>query len=197
MSEKHLDLQGSEIASAHAWLLALARGLVRDEARAEDLVQDAWVSLARRGLATVRDWRGFLGGVVRIRARRERVDARARTTREERSAPHEELPSADQLAARLELARAVVEELARLPAEQRVLLQLRYQEGLPARDRAPPRLRRHRCAAARARPRGRARAPRRRTHGRREPGATPHCRSLVSPSVDDRRAGGRIWMSSD
>ncbi len=185
MSDQHLDLSGSEIASAHAWLLALARGLVVDQAKAEDLVQDAWVSLARRGLATVRDWRGFLGGVVRIRAQRERVDTRARATRELRAARTEDLPSADLLAERLELARAVVEELARLPLEQRTLLQLRYQEGLEpsviARRRGiPAGTLRSQLARARDALRERLDA---RTHGRREAWAALAALPLARESV--------------
>ncbi len=134
MVDARWELGGEEIATHHAWLLRLARRLASDPARAEDMVQEAWTELARRGTAAVRDVRAFLAGIVRIRWRRERADARARDARESRSARSEELPSAEVLVERLELARVLADELARLPETQRTLMLLHYQEGLAAVD---------------------------------------------------------------
>lgn len=130
MNETGWGISEKELAATHGWLLGLARTLAADESQAEELVQQAWNQLARRGVDAVRDLRAFLGGVVRIRGRRERADARARHAREARAAREEALPSAALLTERLELAQLLTEELARLPESQRTLMLLRYQEGL-------------------------------------------------------------------
>src|SRR5262245_15965730 len=141
MPDAH-ELPGDAFAAHSAWLLRLARRLAVDEGAAEDLVEEAHLRWLARGSEAVRDLRAFLGGIVRVLARRERAAERARAQREARAAKEEALPSAAVLAERLELARILAEELARLPEEQRTLLLLHHQEGVPlatiARRRAQP-----------------------------------------------------------
>lgn len=120
----------AEFLAHQGWLLALARRLALDESEAQDLAQDAWSVVARRGSGAIRDLRAYLGGIVRRRARRTRSDAVARRRREEDAARAEALPSAAELAERLELSRAVADELRGLGEEPRTLLLLCYQEGL-------------------------------------------------------------------
>jgi DNA-directed RNA polymerase specialized sigma24 family protein len=70
-----------------AWLDSLARSLVLDESRADDVVQDAWLSTVRRPPPLLT--RAWLAGVVRnlarltyrkdsARRRHERLAARSR-----------------------------------------------------------------------------------------------------------------------
>ncbi len=112
-----------------AWLRRLARALVRDEARAEDLVQDSLRLVAGRP-ATVRDVRGFLAGTVRRLAQRELRSDTRRRRREERVAVEEALPDTALLVERVELLRAVLHEIERLPEAQQRAVTLRFLDGL-------------------------------------------------------------------
>lgn len=112
---------------AHAgFLTRLARGLVGDEARAEDIVQDAFVAaLERPPRGSLRGW---LTVVVANLARNARRGAAHRTAREQRAARPE--AETDGLAReRLELQRALFEHVLELAEEKRTVLYLRYYEG--------------------------------------------------------------------
>ena len=112
-------------------LRVLATGLVRDEADVDDLVHDAWLDIATTD-APARHERGWIGAVVRNRARmRWRADAR-RVQREQSGAIEPTPPMSPEdgahLSAVLESLRA---ELSKLGPEERALLDLRL-EGLSA-----------------------------------------------------------------
>ena len=154
--DRPFDLDAAELAACHVWLLQLARGLARDDDEAKDLVQETWLHALRRGRRGVREPRAFLRGMLRLRSVRRHHDDRARRIREQRGARGEEVPGPDELVERLDLARVVAEEIARLDEPERSLLLLRYQEGL--RPSA--------IAAARGVPAGTVRAQLSRAHQR-------------------------------
>jgi len=115
-------------------LRRLARSLVRGDASAEDVLQDAWAAVAR-GAAPTRDGdlRAWFRGVIRnIAAKRNRGEWRRhqRELRVALASQGRETPSPDEVAARLEERRVVLESLQRLADPQRHVLYLRYFEDL-------------------------------------------------------------------
>jgi RNA polymerase sigma factor (sigma-70 family) len=185
----------AELVARHAWLLRLARSLAADEAEAEDLAQEAWARVLARGTSAARDLGAYLGGIVRVLAARDRGARRARARREEQAARAEALPAAAELAERLELARILAEELARLPERTRTLLLLHHQEGVPLHAIAAQRGRAAstvRAELARARARLRERLDRR-FGGRRAQWALVALRD-VRDSVAAAAVGGGIAM---
>jgi RNA polymerase sigma-70 factor (ECF subfamily) len=114
------------------WLRALARRLVKDDATADDLVQETWTAaLTHPPDHAGRPW---LSRVVRNLAR-QRFRGEGRRLRRERSAAkHEELPSSEELAERLEVERLVVEAVQALPEPYRSTVVLRFYEGLSAAE---------------------------------------------------------------
>lgn len=120
-----------ELPAHAAWVRRLARSLVRDEAAAEDLAQEAALAaleLERRP-AALRPW---LVRVTRNFARRGWRARARRAARERAVARPEAVPGADESAARLELERRLVDELARLQPPVRHALVRRYLEGWSA-----------------------------------------------------------------
>lgn len=121
-----------ELPAQGAWVRKLARGLVRDEASANDVAQETALAALRRpdaGSAPLRPW---LARVARNFARRGWREASRRAARERAVARPEALPGADEAAERLEILGALVQELGALdPALQRVLLR-RYFDGWSA-----------------------------------------------------------------
>ena len=130
------------ILSHQEWLERLAHRLVRDPGTADDLTQEAWTVLARRG-AVPGGVRGFLAGVVRHLSQKSGRSADRRRRYEEGAARDEATPSTAELAFRLEIQRAVVDALEELEEPYRETLLLRYFEGLSpkeiaARQGVPP-----------------------------------------------------------
>ena len=71
----------------------LARSLVLDDHRADDLVQETWLAALRNPPRSGNTVRGWLGTVVRNFARQDRRAASRRTHREQRSVPSEASPT--------------------------------------------------------------------------------------------------------
>ncbi|MEM6676070.1 MAG: sigma-70 family RNA polymerase sigma factor [Planctomycetota bacterium] len=114
-------------------LQRIARSIVRDEAGSEDIVQGAWVRALERGDTAPRQ--GWLGRLVRSRA----IDAR----RAESARPaHDDVldsvagdaATADEVAARIEMQRILLDAVEALDAPYRETIYLRYFEGLPVRE---------------------------------------------------------------
>ncbi|MCE9594445.1 MAG: sigma-70 family RNA polymerase sigma factor [Planctomycetes bacterium] len=115
------------------WTRRLARSLVRDDARADDLVQDAWLA-ARKTAEPKHDWSRWLRGVVGNLARQERRAEQRRDEREQRAARAESVDAADELVLRAELQRRVVEAVLGLEEPYRTtVLRRHFAEHTPRR----------------------------------------------------------------
>jgi RNA polymerase sigma-70 factor (ECF subfamily) len=111
-------------------LRRLAASLVSDEHEAQDLVQETWLRASRAQQSQGPWLRTVLRNLVRDRSRE-----RARRASSERSAARdEELPSASEMAERLDVAQRVALEVARLAEPYRTVIHLRYFEGLSPED---------------------------------------------------------------
>src|SRR5260221_1091578 len=111
------------------WIEELAQRLVRDPAAAQDLAQSAWV-IALRSNERPRNLRGWRRSVLRSLARERHRHEAARPAIEHAGARGERLPSADELLARAEAERQLVETVTALEEPHRTTLLLRYFEGL-------------------------------------------------------------------
>ena len=119
-----------------AFVRRLARRLIRDEARAEDLVQDTWVAalegVPRRG-ASAGSGRAWLATVARrLWTKRRRGDLR-RARRESAAARPEASELLDEVLAREETRRRLLVAVAELDELYRTALLLRWFEELPPR----------------------------------------------------------------
>lgn len=114
------------------WMRRLARGLV-GESDADELVHEAWLRLDEAREPS-RSRAGYLAAVVRTLALKRRRGERRRARREALVARDEALPSAAEVAARVEIARRVAEELERLSEPYRTTLVLRYYDGLSSAE---------------------------------------------------------------
>lgn len=124
------DAEPEPLLAQVAWIHALARRLVLDEATAADVAQDALVVALERDEPAPRRW---LAGVVRMLAReRARRDARRRVREQLVARPEAQDVAAD-VVARAELERRVAAAALALPEPNRSTLLLRYRDGLPPR----------------------------------------------------------------
>lgn len=114
----------------------LARQLVRDEALADDLAQDAWLSAMRQPPDDGRAWRAWLRTVVRRAARFTHRSEMRRQRREQAIAERRGSSSASTLdvVAETERIRRLAAAVAELGERNRDVVFLRYYEGLPPRD---------------------------------------------------------------
>lgn len=123
-----LDLDG--LLGEEPFVRSLAKSLLFDEHQVDDVVQQTWIE----ALKVARGSRSWLASVVRSRACNLRRDAARRTAREASAARLEALPSASELLEREELRRHVVRAVSELPEKYRVVVLLRFYEGLPPRQ---------------------------------------------------------------
>lgn len=132
MSERADERAGEELLTHSGFLRELARGLVRDAGTAEDLVQETFAAALERrpGPGSLRAW---LATVLRHRASNARRELRRREGREERAARAEAEEPADEVLARLELARRLAACVLLLREPYRTAIYLRYHEGLAPR----------------------------------------------------------------
>ncbi len=115
------------------WIQQVAQRLVRDHAAADDLVQDTWTAALRtkqRG-----ETRSWLGTVLRNVWRERHRSDRARVEREIAVArPDGSLPSAAELAERVERQRLLASHVTELPEPYRATVILRFYEGLTSAE---------------------------------------------------------------
>ena len=113
-------------------LRRLARSLLYDSHRADDVVQEAWLAALRRERepAELGSW---LAGTVRRLASNSRRGEARRIEHERRSARKEAQPGADELSARLEILRRMLDAVDRLEEPYRTTIGLRFFEELPPR----------------------------------------------------------------
>lgn len=120
----------ADLGAHRPWIRSLALRLVRDAARADDLVQETFLAALEQRPSAGRSLRPWLRSVLTRRfAFGLRSDERRRA-RERESAAHEELPSSSELAEEAEQHARLVQALARLREPYRTALLLRYYEGL-------------------------------------------------------------------
>lgn len=117
-----------------AWVKALARSLVKDEADSDDLEQQAWLAALRAAPSAVRHPRAWLATILRreVSAERRREDRRSR--REESAARSDRVRATADVVADAEIHRAVVDAVLALDEPYRSTVLLRYFESLPPRE---------------------------------------------------------------
>ncbi len=126
----HSDADLAQLLERHAWLDALAAGLVRDEASAADLVQATALAALQHRSRGGRIGRSWLEAVLRrLAAFQYRSDANRRA-REEEAAKRDGLPSTLELNQRIELHRRLAQLVDELEEPYRSTVLLYYFEGL-------------------------------------------------------------------
>ncbi len=132
MSER-VPIDPERLLAQTAWVRRLARSLARDEASADDLVQETFVAALRRPPSGAQDeprLRAWFGFVLRNMAlRRARGEAR-REERERRSADGRRTDSDERVDELEELRSELVRHVKTLPDASREIVLLRYFEEL-------------------------------------------------------------------
>src|SRR5262245_57586462 len=118
---------------AHAeGIRRLARSLVGDDGRADDVAQETLrIAIERGGRAN--NLAGWLVGVARNVARVMARSDRRREAREHGAARPEAAPESADVLERMEQRRQVIDAVLALPEDSRVVVSLRYFEDLPPR----------------------------------------------------------------
>ena len=123
-----------ELLSHRDYVRGLARSLVVDEARADDVVQQAWIAALADGPRESSSLRAWLGAVVRNLVWKSRREERRRRSREQQAARAGWLPSTAEVVEREAARRAVTDAVFALREPFRTTLILRHLQGLPQRE---------------------------------------------------------------
>src|SRR5689334_17815120 len=121
---------GDELLRRAAWTRRLARSLLADDAEAEDVVQDVWLAASRRPPRATEPLEPWLRTVVRNRVFNLTRERKRRQDREQRAEAPGAAESAEAMLARLELHKLLVDVVGQLTEPYRLLILLRYFEGL-------------------------------------------------------------------
>jgi RNA polymerase sigma factor (sigma-70 family) len=121
-----------------AWARRLALHLVSDRAAADDLVQETWLAAMRHPPSTTGPAKPWLRRVL-VNVFRMGLRGDGRRTERERAQEADpdstrEVPSPEEMMARLEAHRLVAEAVRRLDEPLRQMLLLRYYEGMSAAE---------------------------------------------------------------
>jgi len=120
---------------AHAdFVRALTRRLVEDETRADDVVQEVWLSALQNPPRAARALRSWLAAVIRNAVINSRRDDERRIRREHAAARWEGVDSTARIVEWESNRRRVVEAVLDLDAPYRTVIVLRYYDDLPPRD---------------------------------------------------------------
>lgn len=133
-SERSVPLGAEELLMHQGWMRALAFELCGDAHRADDLVQETWLTVLRRPRSTRGQARPWLSQVLRNLASRRAGRARRRVEREEGAARDGATSSASQLVERVSTQRALCEHVLALREPYRHALLLRFFDELPPRE---------------------------------------------------------------
>ncbi|MEQ8766476.1 MAG: sigma-70 family RNA polymerase sigma factor [Planctomycetota bacterium] len=112
------------------FIRSLARSLVRDEHRAEDIVQQTWLTALQRPPRKAASLRAWLAQVARHAAFNMQRGERRRQHREVRSAKLEAGMPTDEIVARLSVHRELVDAVLALEEPYRKTILLRFYEDL-------------------------------------------------------------------
>ncbi|MHC4939894.1 MAG: sigma-70 family RNA polymerase sigma factor [Planctomycetota bacterium] len=112
------------------FLRAIALGMLRNEADAEDVVQQTLVAAMEKPPADDRNLKGWLAAVARNFALMQFRSRKRRREREAKMARAEGGPSAAQIAERMEMERRVVDAVAALDEPFKTTLILRYYDNM-------------------------------------------------------------------
>ncbi|HEU4395762.1 MAG TPA: RNA polymerase sigma factor, partial [Planctomycetota bacterium] len=118
-----------DLLAHRAWVRRVARALVLDESRADDLEQEAWLRAMRA--PEVRSPRAWLGTVLRNAASNLRLAERRRGARESAAPPPTDGDSPPELLERAEAVEQVARAVRTLEEPYRAAILLRYFEELP------------------------------------------------------------------
>ena len=132
MDPTYAPLDDLELRAQRDFLRRLARGLLGDDAAAEDVVQEAELRALERGPAKPESLRTWLATVTRRLALNSRRASERRASREQAVARPEAQPGPDEALEGLDLQRAVLEAVRELDEPHRTVLWQRYYE-----DRTP------------------------------------------------------------
>ena len=119
-----------ELLSQADWVRGLARRLVTDDSRADDLAQETFLAWLTRPPQTGERLRGWLATVTRYRARSEHRRETRQRAREAAAARPEALPTDEDVLDRAELHRNLVGAVFALEEPYRTTVLLRYFEGM-------------------------------------------------------------------
>jgi RNA polymerase sigma-70 factor (ECF subfamily) len=125
-----LPNEPEQILEQSAWMRRIALALVHDAAMADDVVQTAWLRAVEHRTELHASPRGWLARVVRNLASKERRGERRREQREHAVARPEALPPTDDIAARIEVHRRLLDALSALGEPYRRTLTMRYLDEL-------------------------------------------------------------------
>ncbi|MHC4860538.1 MAG: sigma-70 family RNA polymerase sigma factor, partial [Planctomycetota bacterium] len=130
MTDQPSAPSAEQLLSHGGFLQRLAHGLLLDAHLAEDAVQDTWVTALERPPAMVTNLRGWLSVVVKNFSRMTRRTLVRRSRRERLVAAQEGVPSAAEVAARLDVQERVVEAVRSLAEPYRSTVVLRFFDDL-------------------------------------------------------------------
>ncbi len=116
------------------WLESLARALVADPDEARDLVQEVWTTAAERAPAHVEHPRAWLATVLRNLVSVRRRARAASAVRELDRARSESLPGADDVVARAQVQRSLVDQVLALEEPWRSTVLLRFFDELSCEE---------------------------------------------------------------
>jgi RNA polymerase sigma factor (sigma-70 family) len=128
-----LDAQLHDLLAQDRFVRSIARGLIKDPGRVDDVVQDTWWAAIRKRPDPERSYLPWLAKVARNFAFKSQRDDARRRDRETRAAAPEEIPSTAALVEREAARRRIVDAVLGLPDPLRTAVVLRYFDGLPPR----------------------------------------------------------------
>ncbi|MBI1852063.1 MAG: sigma-70 family RNA polymerase sigma factor [Planctomycetes bacterium] len=134
MSDRRGPIDPETLLANAAWVRGLARQLVADEARADDVVQETWLAAIQHPPRHAGALRSWLRTVVAHAARRAGREEAHRPRRERAAARPEAVPSAAELVERVSLQRRVVEEVVTLGEPYRSTVLLHFFEELTSEE---------------------------------------------------------------
>jgi RNA polymerase sigma factor (sigma-70 family) len=130
MSDAANPIPVETLLAERAWVTALARSLVLDDATADDVVQQTWLAALERPPRGTSALRGWLSRVVRNAANESRRRAKRRARWEAMTPAHPDEASPADVVAKADAHRRVVDAVMSLDEPYRSAVLLRFFEGL-------------------------------------------------------------------